>query len=281
MILVIGATGTVGGHVVRQLVAAGDRPRAFVRDPAKARQRLGERVDLAPGDLSRPETIDAALDGIDRVFLLTATSSNQLDHERNTILAARRANVAHVVKLSVLGADRRSPLQHARWQAEAELLLKQSDFASTILHVAFLMQNLFFMVRRDAIETATENGRVAMVDARDVAAAATAALTRSGHEGRSYVLTGPEALSFDDTARILSAATGRQIKHVEVSPDDVRQAIRGMHADDWYADDVAIFNQLIAAGQVEVVTDDVRDLTGHPPKTVEAFGREFSAMFRF
>ena len=114
MILVIGATGTVGSEVVRQLVATGERPRALVRDPATARQRLGDQVEHVVGDLERPETIAAALAGVDRVFLLTTQSSRQPEWERAVIGAAARTGVGQLVKLSVFRADEQSPLQVAR-----------------------------------------------------------------------------------------------------------------------------------------------------------------------
>ena len=170
MILVIGATGTVGSEVVRQLVATGERPRALVRDPATARQRLGDQVEHVVGDLDRPETIAAALAGVDRVFLLTTQSSRQPEWERAVIGAAARAGVGQLVKLSVFRADEQSPLQVARQHGKAEQVLAQSGLAATILRPVFFMQNLLAMVHDGAIATAAGDGRVAMVDARDIAA---------------------------------------------------------------------------------------------------------------
>ncbi|HEY4724557.1 MAG TPA: SDR family oxidoreductase, partial [Actinomycetota bacterium] len=222
MILVIGATGTVGSEVVRQLVATGERPRALVRDPAAARQRLGEEVEHVVGDLDRPETIAAALAGVDRVFLLTTQSSRQPEWERAVIGAAARAGVGQLVKLSVFRADEQSPLQVARQHGQAERVLAQSGLAATILRPVFFMQNLLAMVHDAAIATAAGDGRVAMVDARDIAAVAVATLTGGGHAGKTYTLTGPEALSFYQVASILSRQTGRPLRHVRVPPDKVR-----------------------------------------------------------
>ena len=200
MILVTGATGTVGSKVVRRLLTAGERPRAFVRDQDKARERLGEQVEHVLGDLNRPETIEAALAGVDRLFLLTTQSAHQPEWESAVIQAATRAGVGQIVKLSVFRADERSPLQIARQHGQAERALEQSGLAYTIVRPVFFMQNLLAMLRDGAIYTAAATGRVAMVDARDAAAVAVAALTKDGHLGRTYTLTGPEALSFDDVA---------------------------------------------------------------------------------
>jgi uncharacterized protein YbjT (DUF2867 family) len=274
VILVTGATGTVGSEVVRRLLAAGVRPRAFVRDPDKARRRLGGQVDHVVGDLDRPETIEAALAGVERVFLLTTQSSRQPDWERGVIEAAARAGVAHAVKLSVFRADEASPLRIARQHGQVERALERSGLASTIVRPVFFMQNLLAMVRDGAIYTAAGDGRVAMVDARDVAAVTVAALTGAGHEGKTYTLTGPEALRFDDVASRLSKQSGRQIRHVRVSQEQVCAALQAAGVAAWFAGDMAKLHGMLAAGYEDVVTNDVRAVTGSPPHTLDQFLRD-------
>lgn len=279
MILVIGATGTVGSEVVRQLVATGERPRALVRDPATARQRLGDQVEHVVGDLDRPETIAAALAGVDRVFLLTTQSSRQPEWERAVIGAAARAGVGQLVKLSVFRADEQSPLQVARQHGQAERVLAQSGLAATILRPVFFMQNLLAMVHDGAIATAAGDGRVAMVDARDIAAVAVATLTGGGHAGKTYTLTGPEALTFYQVASILSRQTGRPLRHVRVPPDKVRVALQGRGVAAWFADDMAKLHSMLAVGYEEVVTDDIHRVTGRPPRTLAQFAGDHVGAF--
>jgi uncharacterized protein YbjT (DUF2867 family) len=278
MILVIGATGTVGSEVVRQLVATGERPRALVRDPATARQRLGDQVEQVVGDLDRPETIAAALAGVDRVFLLTTQSSRQSEWERAVIGAAARAGVGQLVKLSVFRANEQSPLQVARQHGQAERVLAQSGLAATILRPVFFMQNLLAMIHDGAIATAAGDGRVAMVDARDIAAVAVATLTGGGHAGKTYTLTGPEALSFYQVASILSRQTGRPLRHVRVPPDKVRVALQGRGVAAWYADDMAKLHSMLAVGYEEVVTDDIHRVTGRPPRTLAQFAGDHAGV---
>jgi uncharacterized protein YbjT (DUF2867 family) len=278
MILVIGATGTVGSEVVRQLVATGERPRALVRDPATARQRLGDQVEHVVGDLDRPETIAAALAGVDRVFLLTTQSSRQPEWERAVIGAAARTGVGQLVKLSVFRANEQSPLQVARQHGQAERVLAQSGLAATILRPVFFMQNLLAMVHDGAIATAAGDGRVAMVDARDIAAVAVATLTGGGHAGKTYTLTGPEALSFYQVASILSRQTGRPLRHVRVPPDKVRVALQGRGVAAWYADDMAKLHSMLAVGYEEVVTDDIHRVTGRPPRTLAQFAGDHAGV---
>lgn len=278
MILVIGATGTVGSEVVRQLVATGERPRALVRDPATARQRLGDQVEQVVGDLDRPETIAAALAGVDRVFLLTTQSSRQPEWERAVIGAAARAGVGQLVKLSVFRANEQSPLQVARQHGQAERVLAQSGLAATILRPVFFMQNLLAMIHDGAIATAAGDGRVAMVDARDIAAVAVATLTGGGHAGKTYTLTGPQALSFYQVASILSRQTGRPLRHVRVPPDKVRVALQGRGVAAWFADDMAKLHSMLAVGYEEVVTDDIHRVTGRPPRTLAQFAGDHAGV---
>jgi uncharacterized protein YbjT (DUF2867 family) len=271
MIVVTGATGTVGSEVVRQLIAAGQRPRALVRDPGAARERLGDQVDLVEGDLDRPETLERAMDGAERVFLLTVPGERQLQRERAVIEAARRAGVGQMVRLSRAGADERSPLRIARLHGQAERQLWRSGLAATIVRPSMFMQNLSFMVRDGVISSAIGDGQVAMIDVRDVAAVAVAALTGAGHAGRTYVATGPQAVGLDDVAGLLSRQFGREIAYVRLSPDDVRTAFLGIGVDPWLADDAATLDSLLAAGHDEPVTDDVLEVTGRPPRTLAGF----------
>ena len=279
MILVTGATGTVGSEVVGQLVAAGQRPRALVRDAAAARQRLGGRPDVAVGDLDRPEALDRALDGAERVFLLTVPGPRQLGQEEAVIEAARRAGVRQIVRLSRAGADERSRLRVARFHWQAEQQLRRCGIAATILRPPMFMQNLLFMVRGSGISSAIGDGRVAMVDTRDVAAAAVAALTTDGHTGKTYVLTGPQAVGLEDAASLLSRQLGIQIRYVRLAPGDVRDRFLALGVDEWLADDAATLDSLLAAGHDELVTDHIRKLTSRPPRTLAAFVRDFAAAF--
>src|SRR3954470_1016929 len=132
----------------------------------------GDRVERVRGDLNRPETVEAALRGVDRVFLLTRQNSRQPDQERAVIHAAAQACVGRVVKLSVFRADDHSPLQIARQHRQAEKVLEESDLRYTIIRPVFFMQNLPAMLRGSAIYTAARQGRVALIDARDIAAVA-------------------------------------------------------------------------------------------------------------
>jgi uncharacterized protein YbjT (DUF2867 family) len=276
--LVVGATGTVGQEVVRRLRAARARPIAMTRTGSNRPQQR-DRMDQVAADLDQPATVEAALDGVDRLFLLTRQTSRQLAQEKAVIAAAVRAGVGRVVKLSVFQADERSPLQIARQHWQVERLLQDSGLQHTVLRPVFFMQNLFAMVRAGTVATAVEDARVAMIDARDVASAAVAALTTAPAQGRAYTLTGPEAISFDHVADVLGQRTGRAIRHVRLPSEAVSERLRGTGAEAWFAADMAALHGMLADGYEDVVTSDVRTLTGTQATPFIRFAADFSARF--
>jgi uncharacterized protein YbjT (DUF2867 family) len=277
-ILVVGATGTVGAQVVRRLSAAGARPLALLH-ARNGGSVPSDGVGRVIADLDRPATVDAALDGVDRLFLLTRQTSRQLAQERAVIAAAARAGVGRVVKLSVFRADERSPLQIARQHRQAERALQDSGLQHTVLRPVFFMQNLFAMVRDGTVATAAGDGRVAMIDARDIADAAVAALTTLPAQGRVYTLTGPEAISFDTVADTLGQRIGRAVRHVRVPAESVSQRLAAAGAQAWFTTDMAALHRMLADGYEDLVTSDVSALTGTPATTFARFAADFSTRF--
>src|SRR6266511_2729030 len=141
VILVAGATGHVGSQLVRLLAEGGTPARALIHSPEKAApiQRLG--LETALGDFEQTDTLDAAMAGCDHLFLLSPPSPRQPEQEQHVIDAARRAGVAHVVKLSAPGADPHAPVVFGRWHAQIEQYLAQSGLAHTLLRPGYFMQN--------------------------------------------------------------------------------------------------------------------------------------------
>jgi len=274
MIAVTGATGRVGTRLVPLLLDAGEHVRVISRDVERACATFGDDVETIHGDLDERDSVAAALDGVDRVFLLVPAGPGQLTREGHVIRAAMRAGVRRVVKLSVLAAHEWSPVQLARWHRQAETELASSGLGYTILRPPFFMQNFFAMVSNGAIHTAAEDGRVAMIDARDVAAVAAAALTEDGHEGTTYMITGPQAVTFDEAASQLSVATGQATEHVRIPPDAVVRLMTDAGAPGWYASDMAALHRLFAAGLEAVTTDDVKTVTGRDARPLAEFARE-------
>jgi len=284
VILVTGATGTVGREVVAQLAAAGAPVRALVRDPGKAAALLPAGVDLAPGDLDRPATLAAALQGVEKVFLLSPADPRQVEQQGNVILAARRAGVGHVVKMSALGASTGSPVSLLRWHRQTEKELEKSGVAYTHLRPHFFMQNMLGMAAAIAaqgvVHAPMKDGRVSIVDARDIAAVAVGVLTRAGHEGKTYDVTGPEALSYADMAGKISAAIDKQVTYVNVPFTEARRDLVGAGMPEWLADSLLGLYGLFGAGHGSLVTNVVAEVAKKQPRTFDEFAREHAAAFR-
>jgi uncharacterized protein YbjT (DUF2867 family) len=283
MILVTGATGHVGSELVRLLAEQGAPARALVHSPDKAApiQHLG--LETALGDYEQPDTLDAAMKGCDQLFLLSPPTPRQPQQEQHVIDAARRAGLDHVVKQSVPWAGPDAPVVFCRWHGQVEQHLAQSGLAYTLLRPSSFMQNFLMSAQQVADQGILYGmfgeGRVAFIDARDIAAAAAELLTNPGHQGASYTLTGPEALSAADVAERLSAATGRQVRSVDLGPDGYRQALAGAGMPGWLVDGVVESNTMLAAGHAATVTNEVARLTGRPPRTFAQFAADHQAAF--
>lgn len=283
MILVTGATGHVGSELVRLLAEAGVPARALVhsQDKAATIQRLG--LETAVGDFEQPDTLDAAMAGCDRLFLLSPPNPRQPEQEQHVIDAARRAGVAHVVKLSVQGADPDAGLLFGRWHGQIERCLAESGPAHTVLRPNYFMQN-FLMSAQSVVDQGvlygmTGDGRVSYIDTRDIAAVAAHVLTTVGHQGAQYTLTGPEALTATEVAERLSAATDREVHYVDVGPDGFRQAMAAAGLPDWLVGALVDGNMLLAAGHGGQVTDEVARVIGRPPRTFARFATDHRVSF--
>ena len=283
MILIVGATGLVGSATLRQLTARGVPVRALVRSPEKAATLAGPGVETMVGDLEQPGSLDAALDGVTRALLISPLHPRQVEWQGNFVEAARRAGAVHIVKLSGLGTAPDSPLRSGRWHAETERHIADAGLPWTYLHPPFFMQNLLrsaaVIAAQGVLVASMQAGKIAMVDARDVAAVAVAALTSDGHVGKTYTITGPEALSFQEVAHKLAAATDRPVIYRDVPLATVRQELVTAGIPGWLVEVRMEFAIALRDGYAAAVTDTVQAVTGQPARTFDAFAHEHAALF--
>lgn len=280
MILVIGATGHIGGRALRDLATAGVNVRALSRNPAKL-PSLGDHVEAVAGDLDHPRTIAAALEGVDRV-LLSAASNNPVVHEANVIRQAGDAGVGHLVLVSSLGVD--YGVGSGPAHQPGEVALRSSGLSWTILRGMAYMTNALrwcdTIRSSGAFYEPTGTGRQAMIDPEDIGAVAAKVLTSPGHEGKTYELTGPVALSSDDYAAKLAAAAGRPIRHVDIPDDAFRDAMLNAGVPSAVLEPVAGFYALVKAGRLDIVTPTVEEILGRPASTFDAWAERNAAAFR-
>jgi uncharacterized protein YbjT (DUF2867 family) len=277
-ILVVGATGTVGRHLVPQLVRRGLSVRALVRNPAAD---LPAGVERAVGDLADPASLVPALDGVDAVYLACGNHPAQAEWENALIDAAAAAGVRRIVKLSASDAAIGSPVAFADAHAHIETHLRASGVDYVLLKPTFMMTNLLAAAdgvrQAGAIFLPGAGAKIAMIDPRDVADVAAVALTEP--VGRELVLTGPAVVTFDDVAAELSAVTGRRIGFVPVPDDAAVGQLVGSGVPEWFATNLVAVFGLLRQGVQAQARDTVQVVLGREPRSVAAFVRDHAAVF--
>jgi uncharacterized protein YbjT (DUF2867 family) len=282
-VLVTGAAGNVGAHAVRELRERGASVRAFVRDPGRAAQRLGGDVELAAGDFEDPASLRRAMAGVDRVFVVSANGPGQAAQENAVIDAAAAAWVERIVKLSVFCAEPGAELMFADAHGRVERRLGECDVPSTVLRSGFFMSNL--VASADAIRATGQlfaplgDAKIAMIDPRDVAAAAAAALVADRLGRQTYVVTGPQAITYAEVAAELSAATGRAVGFVDVPEEAARAGMLESGLPGWFADAFVLLCRVLRAGGADQATGDFRLLTGREPRPFADFAHDHRQLF--
>jgi uncharacterized protein YbjT (DUF2867 family) len=211
---------------------------------------------------------------------LTWNGPTQEQQAENVINAASKAGNPHIVRHSMWGSEKSRIIQQGY---RVEQAVKSSGFPWTLLKPTFFMQNTMMAAQTIASDGVIywdmDDGKLGMIDVRDVADAAFAVLTGSGHEGKSYILTGPQAISFHDVAATFSKVLGRDVKYVEVPHEAGVQSMIGMGFPEWIAKGYGELNEGFSENFANRVTEDVETLTGHPARTFEQFARDFAQIF--
>ena len=288
-ILVTGSSGTIGSLVVRGLAAQGARVFALTRDPGKATFPAG--VTAVKGDMTDIPSIRAALKDVDTLFLLNAVVADEVTQAIGTLSLAREAGIQRIVYLSVLNSDAFSDVPHFTGKYTVERMIEQFDLPVTVLRPSYFMQNDIML--RDGL---LQHGRygmpigdvgVAMVDVRDIAEVAVAALLRRDRAQaplpREVIeIAGPEALTGDALASIWSGVLGKPISGAGNDLDAYEGFMAGMMPS-WSAHDLRLMlarfhsdGMLGKAHAVAILTG----LLGHPPRRYRDFAEELAGRWR-
>ncbi|PWK81186.1 uncharacterized protein YbjT (DUF2867 family) [Lentzea atacamensis] len=268
-ILVAGATGNAGRQVVGELLALGQQVRAVTRNAALA--RLPEQVEVVEGDLTRPETIP--FDGVTGVHMLSNAGADYAELLSGPELV-RRAEKAGVRRITVLWSGYRSPMEEAVTASSLEwTVLRPMDFMSNALVWAESVRE------KGEVREPFAGARSALVHEGDIGAVAAAVLVRGGHGGRTYTLTGPEALTVPQQVAAISAATGQEIRYVEQSEDEARAEMLAAGRPAEIVDVLLGWKRDMPA-EGHTVVPTVEDVLGRPARSFAEWAKEHAGDFR-
>jgi uncharacterized protein YbjT (DUF2867 family) len=278
MILITGATGTIGSEVVRLLAADGVEVRAMTRNPEKADL---PGVEVVRGDYDDPESLAAAAEGAGTLFLATAPGPWIETHDQAMLAAARAAGVRKVVKLSAIGTGE-TDVRVGNWHLPGEQALRASGMSWTLLRPSSYASNTLRWAAPistgDPIPNQTGNGGQGVIDPRDVAEVAARALL-DDHTGQILTLTGPESLSVPDQVAQLSQVLGRELTTKDISLDTAREQMIAAGIDPAFVEVAVDGSAYIREDRNAIVTGDVERVLGRPPRSYRTWAQDHRTAF--
>jgi uncharacterized protein YbjT (DUF2867 family) len=278
--LITAATGNVGTRITDRIIAAGERPRVFVRDPAKARARFGDRVDIHRGDLADPSSLLAAFRGVDTVLVINA-GPELGSRDRIAAQVAARSGVRRLIKLSTMDVEQ--SVGTGPWHGQGEAAIRASGLGFTIVRPAGFMDNALAWAptikSTGVVHAATGEGKIAFVHCDDIADVATAALTTNRYDGQTLSISGPEALSYQQMVSAIGSAIGKSLVFESILDQAERESWAGRgEAQESIDYHLSIF-RAIRAGRLATVTDTVERILGRSPIGFHQWAAENASAF--
>lgn len=281
-ILLTDPTGTVGNAVIKRLASLGQNILRVAVDSKYKVSKIKHADEIAIIDNTKPETIADALHNVDRIFLRIPPTVDMVSISSNFIKEAKKNGVKFIVKLSAMGANVEPGYLSGRSHREVEKIIEESEIPFAFLRPNSYMQN--FTTRsgqtvknQNVISLPAGNAKVSFVDARDVAAVTAEILTGNGsnHLNKVYDITGPEALSHDQVAEILSKETGHPISYINISEEDLRDKLNNMGVDGWFIDNALELYAMYRLGHRSRETTVIEQITGQKPTSFSQFASDY------
>ena len=283
-LLVTGATGMIGSLLTDALVSQGVEFSVMLR-PGDSGERIAGKpgVTSTEGDFDDPASLRRALDGVDRAFLLTNSTERTEAQQVAFVEAAQAQGVGQVVYLSQLAADQRSPVRYLRYHGAVEAALTSSTVGWTFVRPNLILQAYIPfapIIAQGALRAPIGDAAVSVVDARDIAAVAAAALTEDGHVGKTYTVTGPAAVSHANIATALGNAIGRPVRFQSIAANELIAMVTAVGMPQWQAEGLAEDYAHYDRGEAGAVSPDVRRVTGANARSVDDFANDYAHAFQ-
>lgn len=274
-ILLTGATGNIATLAIPELIKNGLHVRAFVRNAAKAESLKTMGVEIFVGDLNNQQSISEAAEGVDAVLSLTAAGPDAIAQASAITKSAKAAGVKHLVRLSAIKAAEDAPTENGRSHFQTDREIISSGIPYTILRPHFFMQNLFMSVptimEGGNMYWGMGEGKLGMIDVRDISDCVVSLLTNGGHEGEIYNPTGASSITFSEAANIISKGIGKSANYVSIPIPAVGEALRSMGAGEWVAKLMMDYSTAYSAGWGDYTNNDVETITGHKARSFQQF----------
>ena len=283
MILVTGASGSVGKEVLKAVATGSEKHRAMYRSEAEA-AKAPAGTETVIADFAKPETVAAALRGVESVYLVCSPIPELVQLESNVIDACVAAGVKHVVLNSAIGAGHYGK-SFPSWHRKVEDKLRGTRLSYTILRPNSFHQNVVSIfapsIRAQGVFYGSmRDSRNSFLDVRDIAAVAAKALAGGPHSGKIYELNGPEALTYTELAARISKAAGREVKYVDIPMEAQRKAMLEQQMPEWLVNALLELQEYYLGGQGGRVDGLLQDLLGRPPITMDQFLQGYAGEFR-
>jgi uncharacterized protein YbjT (DUF2867 family) len=274
----------IGSLLTDALVAQGFEFSVMLR-PGDSGARIAGKpgVTSTDGDFDDPGSLRTALEGVDRAFLLTNSTERTETQQIAFVEAAQAQRVGHVVKLSQLAANQQSPVRFLRYHAAVEAALTNSTVGWTFVRPNLILQAYLPFapaIAHGALPAPIGDAAVSVVDARDIAAVAAAALTEDGHLGKTYTVTGPAAVSHADIATALGNAIGRRVRFESIPPQEFIAMVTSAGMPQWQAEGLAEDFAHYDRGEAGAVSPDVQRVTGANARSVHDFANDYADAFQ-
>jgi len=283
MILVTGASGTVGKAVLNEVARSGAKHKAMYRSPDEA-AKAPKGTPTVVADFAKKETLASALRDVESVYLVCSPIPDLVQLETNMIDACVAAGIKHIVLNSALGAGD-FPKSFPSWHRKVEDKLKSTGISFTVLRPNSFHQNVvtYFAasIRAQGVFYGSMgNALVSFLDVRDIAVVAAKALAGGEHSGKTYELNGPEALSYAEIADKISKHAGRKVQYVDIPAEAQRKAMLDQGMPTWQVDALLDLQGYYTSGKGGAVDQVLPNLLGRPPITMDRFLTEFAGEFR-